>query len=102
MRWRLLLPLLTALPILCRAAFLPDVEASLGEQSTLRSLADLGLKLGLSDLKLPLGLQGLLSDIPRVVGPYNVVDVRAGIRAATADRGETDAQVSASVGACPE
>jgi len=95
-----------------RSAFLPDVEAQAGQQSTMRSLAALGLNIGIADLNLPFQL-----NVPSVVGPYNVVDVRAtvtqsvfdfanirryqssraALRAAQSDRGHADNAVSATV-----
>ena len=95
-----------------RSAFLPDVEAQAGQQSTMRSLAALGLNIGIADLNLPFRL-----DVPSVVGPYNVVDVRAtvtqsvfdfanirryqasraAVRASQSDRGHADNAVSATV-----
>jgi outer membrane protein TolC len=74
-----------------RSAFLPDVEAQAGEQSSMRSLAALGLDLATDQALLgaengltgPLAatekslLNGIIKDIPRVVGPFTSVDVRA-------------------------
>jgi outer membrane protein len=97
-----------------RAAFLPDVEASASESGIMRSLADLGVSEALDGLKLPLGLH---LSLPKVVGPFDIVDVRAtaamsmfdfgnirryqssraAIRAAKADRGNTDDSVSSTV-----
>lgn len=91
-----------------RSALLPNLEGTLGEQSTMRSLATLGV----GEVKLPFNVK-----IPRVVGPFNAIDIRAvatqsildfssirryqaaraGVRAAKADRGQTDEQVSAAV-----
>jgi len=51
-----------------RAAFLPDVEGAASEESTIRSLGQLGV----TKIPLPFGLK-----IPPVVGPYNVIDIRA-------------------------
>jgi outer membrane protein TolC len=95
-----------------RSALLPDIEAQAFQQSTMRSLATLGLNLGIEDLHLPFHF-----NVPNVVGPYNVVDVRAtatqsvldvsnirryqssraAVRAAQSDRSQTDNTVSATV-----
>jgi outer membrane protein len=95
-----------------RSALLPDIEAQAFQQSTMRSLAALGLNLGIEDLHLPFHF-----NVPNVVGPYNVVDVRAtatqsvldvsnirryqssraAVRAAQSDRSQTDNTVSATV-----
>jgi outer membrane protein len=88
-----------------RAAFLPDIEGSVGDQNLIRSLGSLGL----TTIILPFGLK-----VPTLVGPYNVIDVRAtgtetldfssirrfqasrsGIRAAMAERDNTDNAVAA-------
>jgi len=123
-----------------RSALLPDVEAQAEQTTAMRSLAALGLDLAASSTllgaanNLPLCKGGafvcdalsqnegpLLSDIaskiPRVVGPFNSVDVRvrvtqsvfdfgnirryqasrATVRAAQAERGNTDDAVSTTV-----
>ena len=88
-----------------RAAFLPDLEGAAGEQSVVRSLGALGL----TTIALPFGLK-----VPTVVGPYNVIDIRAtgaetfdfssirrfqasrsGVRAAMAERDNTENAVAA-------
>jgi outer membrane protein TolC len=51
-----------------RSAFLPDVTGALDETNMVRSLGQLGV----SEVKLPFDLK-----IPNVVGPYDVVDIRA-------------------------
>jgi outer membrane protein len=123
-----------------RSALLPDVEAQADENTSMHSLAALGLDLAASDTLLgaaktpppctssplicgvlataeaPL-LSDIASKIPRVVGPLNAVDVRvrvtqsifdfgnirryqssrAAVRAAQADRNNTDEAVSATV-----
>lgn len=82
-----------------RSAFLPDIEAQAAQSTAMRSLAALGLNLAASDTLLraaqnpppctasalicgvittaeaPL-LQDIASQIPRVVGPFNAVDIR--------------------------
>lgn len=93
-----------------RSAFLPDIEAFAGQQSTMRSLATLGVSEGVQALGLPIKL-----NIPKVVGPYNAVDIRATavqsvfdfsnirryqaaraqVRASKADRAKADDGVSA-------
>ncbi|HLY17726.1 MAG TPA: TolC family protein [Bryobacteraceae bacterium] len=74
-----------------RSAFLPDIEAQASQTSAMKSLAALGLDLATSQTLLgaengltgPLATveKGLLNDIidkiPRVVGPFSSVDVRA-------------------------
>ena len=114
-----------------RSAFLPDIEAQAGEQTSMKSLAALGLDLatdqtligaenGLTGSFAPIEkdlLNDIIKDIPRVVGPFNSVDVRAkvtqsvfdfssirryqasraAIRAAKNDRGNVDDSVSATV-----
>jgi len=114
-----------------RAAFLPDVEAQAGETTAMKSLAALGLDLatdqtllgaenGLSGSFAPIEkelLNGIIHDIPRVVGPFNSVDVRvratqslldfsnirryqssrAALRAVKQDSSNTDTVVSATV-----
>jgi len=123
-----------------RSALLPDIEAQAAETTAMRSLAALGLDLAASDTLLgaarnpppctasPL-ICGVLSTaeapllndiadrIPRVVGPFNSVDLRArvtwdaldvssirryqasraAVRAAAGDRGNTDDSISAAV-----
>ena len=123
-----------------RSALLPDIEAQAGEATEMRSLAALGLDLAasqallgaaknpptctssalicgiLSNAETPL-LTDIANHIPRVVGPYNSVDVRArltqsvfdfsnirryqasraAVRAAKQDRNNTGDQVSAAV-----
>ncbi len=88
-----------------RSAFLPDVSGALDETNMVRSLGQLGV----SEVKLPFNLQ-----IPNVVGPYDVVDIRAsgietldlssirryqasraGVRTAGADRENTASAVAA-------
>jgi outer membrane protein TolC len=51
-----------------RAAFLPDAEGAASEQSSIKSLGQLGV----TKIPLPFGLK-----IPEVVGPYNIIDIRA-------------------------
>ena len=114
-----------------RSAFLPDIEAQAGEQTSMRSLAALGLDLatdqtligaenGLTGTFAPIErelLNGIIKDIPRVVGPFNSVDVRvratedlldfanirryqssrAALRATKDDRSNTDVSVSSTV-----
>jgi outer membrane protein len=127
-----------------RSALLPDIEAQADETVAMKSLAALGLDLATNqDLTaaengLAAGckpgsssypgctillnaetslLNDIIKDIPRVVGPFNSVDVRAkltqsvfdfssirryqasrmAIRAANDDRGNTDDTVSATV-----
>jgi outer membrane protein len=123
-----------------RSAFLPDVEAQAGQSTDMRSLAALGLDLAASDTLLgaaknpppctasplicgvlnsaeaPL-LTDIASKIPRVVGPFNSVDMRvratqsvldfsnirryqasrAAFRASKNDLGNTQDAVSATV-----
>src|SRR6202167_753468 len=123
-----------------RSALLPDIEAQASQTTAMRSLAALGLDLAASDTLLgaakapppctaspvicsvlstaeaPL-LADIANKIPRVVGPFNSVDVRArmsqsvfdfsnirryqssraAFRAAKSDRGSTDNSVSAAV-----
>ena len=123
-----------------RAALLPDIEAQAAETTAMRSLAALGLDLAASDALLgaarnpppctasplicgvlntaeaPL-LGDIANKIPRVVGPFNSVDVRArmtqsvfdfsnirryqssraAFRAAKSDCGATDNSVAGSV-----
>jgi outer membrane protein TolC len=114
-----------------RSALLPDIEADAQQFSAMKSLAALGLDLatnqaltaaedGLTGALAPTEkalLNDIIKDIPRVVGPFNSVDVRAkltqsvfdfssirryqasraAIRAAKNDRGNTDDTVSATV-----
>ena len=114
-----------------RSALLPDIEAQAEETSAMRSLAALGLDLATNqtltqaenDLTGALAptekllLNDIIKDIPRVVGPFNSVDVRAkvtqsvfdfssirryqasraAIRAAAHDSGNTNDSVSATV-----
>jgi len=123
-----------------RSALLPDVEAQAGQSTSMRSLAALGLDLAASTTLLNAGknlppcasgdllcptirnaeeslLPEIASQIPRVIGPFNSVDVRAkvtqsvldisnirryqasraALRAAVGDRSNTDATVSATV-----
>jgi outer membrane protein len=114
-----------------RAGLLPDIEAQAEETTAMKSIAALGLDLATSQdlLNAENNLTGalapveksLLNDIirfiPRVVGPFNSVDVRArvtwdaldfasirryqasraAIRAAGHDRGNTDDSVSSTV-----
>ncbi|MGO4883196.1 MAG: TolC family protein [Bryobacteraceae bacterium] len=123
-----------------RSALLPDIEAQAEQTTAMRSLAALGLDLAASDTLLgaaknpppctasplicgvlstaeaPL-LDDIASKIPRVVGPFNSVDIRARLtqnvfdfasirryqssraafRAAQGDRGATDNSVSTAV-----
>ncbi|HLY20678.1 MAG TPA: TolC family protein [Bryobacteraceae bacterium] len=123
-----------------RSALLPDIETQASQTTAMRSLAALGLDLAASDTLLgaaknpppctasplicgvlntaeaPL-LEDIAAKIPRVVGPFNSVDVRArltqsvfdfsnirryqssraALRAARNDRNTTDNSVSASV-----
>jgi outer membrane protein len=51
-----------------RSALLPNLQASVGQEETMRSLSELGLQA----LHLPFNLK-----IPSTVGPYPVLDVRA-------------------------
>ncbi|HUO29483.1 MAG TPA: TolC family protein [Bryobacteraceae bacterium] len=74
-----------------RSAFLPDIEAQASETTAMKSLSALGLDLATSQTLLGAenNLTGILApdekallndiirDIPRVVGPFNSVDVRA-------------------------
>jgi len=74
-----------------RSAFLPDIEAQAAEAVSMRSLSALGLDLATSQALLgaennltgsfaPIEkelLNGIIKDIPRVVGPFNSVDIRA-------------------------
>ena len=114
-----------------RSALLPDIEAQADQITAMKSLAALGLDLATDQALLgaekslspalagfaePV-LNGIIKNIPRVVGPFNSVDVRAklsqsvfdfssirryqasraAIRAAAGDRGNTDDSVSATV-----
>jgi outer membrane protein len=114
-----------------RSAFLPDIEAQAGEETAMKSLAALGLDLatdqtligaenGLTGTFAPIEkelLNGIIKDIPRVVGPFNSVDVRAratedlldvanirryqsskaALRATKDDRNNTEVSVSSTV-----
>src|SRR3984957_5768383 len=74
-----------------RSAFLPDIEAQAAEAVSMRSLSALGLDLATSQALLgaennltgsfaPIEkelLNGIIKNIPRVVGPFNSVDIRA-------------------------
>ena len=114
-----------------RSALLPDIEAQAEQVTAMKSLAALGLDLatnqtltaaenGLTGTFAPIEkelLNTIIQDIPRTVGPFNSVDVRAhvtqsvfdfssirryqasraAVRAAKSDRGNTDDQVSATV-----
>src|SRR5580700_3791959 len=114
-----------------RSALLPDIEAQAEQTTAMKSLAALGLDLatnqtltiaenGLTGFLAPEEkalLNDIIKDIPRVVGPFNSVDVRAkvtqsvfdfssirryqasraAIRAAKNDRGNVDDSVSATV-----
>jgi outer membrane protein len=114
-----------------RSALLPDIEADAQQYVAMKSLAALGLDLATDqallgaekDLNSQLGaladplLNDIIKSIPRVVGPFNSVDVRAkvtqsvfdfssirryqasraAIRAAKNDRGNVDDSVSATV-----
>jgi outer membrane protein len=114
-----------------RSALLPDIEAQAEQIVAMKSIAALGLDLAtdqallgaekslsptLAGIADPL-LDDIIKNIPRVVGPFNSVDVRAkltqsvfdfssirryqasraAIRAAAGDRGNTDDSVSAIV-----
>src|SRR5580658_2421128 len=114
-----------------RSALLPDIEAQAEETTAMKSLAALGLDLATNQTLLqaensltgelaPIEktlLNDIIHDIPRVVGPFNSVDVRAKLtqsvfdfgsirryqssraayRAAKSDRGATDNSVSTTV-----
>jgi len=114
-----------------RSAFLPDIEAQAGEQTSMKSLAALGLDLatdqtllgaenGLTGSFAPIErelLNGIIKDIPRVIGPFTSVDVRvraaedlldfsnirryqaskAALRATREDRSNTEVSVSTTV-----
>lgn len=114
-----------------RSALLPDVEAQAEQLTVMKSLAALGLDLAtnealtqaensLTGTFAPIEkdlLNTIIKDIPRVVGPFNSVDVRAkvtqsvfdfstirryqasraAIRAAAHDKGNTDDSISATV-----
>jgi outer membrane protein len=114
-----------------RSAFLPDIEAQAEQTTAMRSLAALGLDLAtnqaltnaenaLTGNFAPLEkdlLNTVIKNIPRVIGPFESVDVRAkvtwslldfsnirryqasraAVRAAAHDRGNTDDSVSATV-----
>jgi len=114
-----------------RSALLPDIEASAQQFTAMKSLAALGLDLAtdqallgaegklnsqLATIADPL-LNDIIKSIPRVVGPFNSVDVRAkltqsvfdfssirryqasraAIRAASHDRSNTDDTISSTV-----
>jgi outer membrane protein len=114
-----------------RSAFLPDIEAQAEQTTAMKSIAALGLDLatdqallgaeknlmpGLASVADPL-LNDIIKAIPRVVGPFNTVDVRvkvtqsvldvanirryqaskAVVRATIGDRSNTDDSVSATV-----
>ena len=73
-----------------RSAFLPDIEAQAEQTTAMKSLAALGLDLATNQTLLgaenwltghlaPVErdlLNDIITDIPRVVGPFNSVDVR--------------------------
>jgi outer membrane protein len=114
-----------------RSAFLPDIEAQAGEETAMKSLAALGLDLATNQTLLaaendltgafaPIEkelLNDIIKDIPRVVGPFNSVDVRvratedvldfanirryqsskAALRATKDDRNNTEVSVSSAV-----
>ncbi len=114
-----------------RSALLPDIEAQADETTAMKSLAALGLDLATNQTLLgaegsltgPLApvektlLDDIIKDIPRVVGPFNSVDVRAKLtqsvfdfsnirryqssraafRAAKSDRSATDNSISTTV-----
>lgn len=114
-----------------RSALLPDIEAQASQTTAMKSLAALGLDLatnetllhaenGLTGILAPaekLLLNDIITEIPRVVGPFNSVDVRAhltqsvldisnirryqasraAVRAAQHDSGNTNDTVSATV-----
>lgn len=114
-----------------RSAFLPDIEAHAEQTTAMKSIAALGLDLATSTTLLdaeknltgqlaPLEkelLTTIIADIPRVVGPFNSVDVRAtlvddlldfsaikryqaskaALRAAKQDNGNTNDTVSTTV-----
>ena len=114
-----------------RSALLPDIEAQADQTTAMKSLAALGLDLatdqtllnaenGLTGALAPLEkqlLNTIINDIPRVVGPFNSVDVRAkltqsvfdfssirryqasraAVRAAAGDRTNTNESISAAV-----
>jgi outer membrane protein len=114
-----------------RSALLPDIEAQAEQTTAMKSIAALGLDLATSQALLgaennltgqlaPLEkdlLNDIIHDIPRVVGPFNSVDVRARLtqnvfdfgsirryqssraayRAAKNDRNTTDNSVSTTV-----
>ena len=114
-----------------RSALLPDIEAQAEETTAMKSLAALGLDLATNQTLLEAEnnltgalapvektlLNDIIKDIPRVVGPFNSVDVRAKLtqsvfdfssirryqssraafRAAKSDRGATDNSISTAV-----
>ena len=114
-----------------RSALLPDIEAQAAQTTAMRSIAALGLDLAtdqallgaeknlspaLASIADPL-LNDIIKDIPRVIGPFNSVDVRArvsqsvldvsnirryqaskaAVRAAAGDRNNTDDSISSTV-----
>jgi outer membrane protein TolC len=114
-----------------RSAFLPDIEAQAEQTTAMKSIAALGLDLATDQALLgaeknlspaiagiadPL-LNDIIKNIPRVVGPFNSVDLRArvtwdaldassirryqasraAVRAAAGDRSNTDDSISAAV-----
>lgn len=114
-----------------RSAFLPDIEAQAEQTTAMRSLAALGLDLATDEAltNAENALTGVLAttekdllntiikDIPRVIGPFNSVDVRvkatlsvldfsnirryqasrAAIRAVSGDRDNTNDSISSTV-----
>jgi outer membrane protein len=84
-----------------RSALLPDIEAQASETTAMKSLAALGLDLATSQTLLGAenGLTGnlapvekslldsIIKNIPRVVGPFNSVDVRARLTESVFDLG---------------
>jgi outer membrane protein TolC len=114
-----------------RSAFLPDIEAQAEQTTAMRSLAALGLDLatdqaltnaenGLTGVLAPTEkdlLNAIIKDIPRVIGPFNSVDVRvkvtqsvldfsnirryqasrAAVRAVAGDRDNTNDSISSTV-----
>jgi outer membrane protein len=115
-----------------RSALLPDIEGQAGRLTRMQSLSALGLDLATDtaltgalgscttsicqSIEKPV-LDGIIAHVPRVVGPYSSVDVRAtaaqslfnlanitryqasrvGVRASKQDRSNTDQQVSSTV-----
>ena len=114
-----------------RSAFLPDIEAQAEQTTAMRSLAALGLDLatdqaltnaenGLTGVLAPTEkdlLNAIIKDIPRVISPFNSVDVRvkvtqsvldfsnirryqasrAAVRAVAGDRDNTNDSISSTV-----